>query len=160
MSIGPAIEYSIFPYQEAIYKEFTIAYYTSVSHRSYLEETIYGQTRETLVDHRLEVGLNLRKAWGSVRTRLSASQFFHDLSKNSIEFDNNINVRIIQGLAVRLNTNFEFINDQLSLPRGEVSLEDLLLAQRQLATNYEFSFSVGINYTFGSIYNNIINTRL
>lgn len=160
MSIGPAIEYSIFPYQEAIYKEFTIAYYTQISHRSYLEETIYGETRETLLNHRLEIGLNLRKPWGSVRTRLRGQQFFHDLSKNSVEFDNNINVRIIQGLAVRLNTNFEFINDQLSLPRGEVSLEDLLLAQRQLATNYQFSFSVGLNYTFGSIYNNIINTRL
>jgi hypothetical protein len=160
MSIGPAIEYSIFPYQEAIYKEFTIAYYTTVSHRGYLEETIYGETQETLLNHRLEIGLNLRKPWGSVRTRLRGRQFFHDLSKNSVEFDNNVNVRIIQGLAVRLNTNFEFINDQLSLPRGEVSLEDLLLAQRQLATNYQFSFSVGLNYTFGSIYNNIINTRL
>lgn len=157
---GPAIEYSIFPYEEAIYKEFTVAYYTRLHHRDYIEETIYGKNSESLWDHRLQVQLRLRKPWGSVRTSLSGRQFFHDLSKNSIEFNNQINVRIIKGLAMSFSTDFELLNDQLSLPRGEVSLEDLLLAQRQLATNYDFSFSVGLNYTFGSIYNNVINTRL
>ena len=160
ISGGPAIEYSIFPYEEAIYKELTVAYYTRLHYRDYIEETIYGKNSETLWDHRLQIQLNLRKPWGSVRTSLGGRQFFHDLSKNSIEFNNNINIRIFKGLAVRFSTDFEFLNDQLALPRGEVSLEDLLLAQRQLATNYDFSFSVGINYTFGSIYNNVINTRL
>jgi len=157
---GPAVEFSIFPYQEAIYREFTIAYSTGFDNRRYLEETIYQETEELLFDQSLEVALRLRKPWGSIFTRLQGRAFFHDFSKNSVELNNNINVRIIQGLAVRFRTNFEFINDQLSLPLGEVSLEDLLLSQRQLATNYDFSFSVGINYTFGSIYNNIINTRL
>lgn len=157
---GPAIEFSIFPYEEAIYREFTIAYSTGFSNRKYLEETIFRQTEELLFNQNLEVALRLRKPWGSIFTRLRGRTFFHDFSKNSVELNNNINVRIFQGLAVRFRTNFELINDQLSLPRGEVSLEDLLLSQRQLATNYDFSFSVGINYTFGSIYNNIINTRL
>jgi hypothetical protein len=159
-SVGPAIEYSIFPYEEAIYKEFTIAYYTRLNQQSYIEETIYGKTKEFLWDQRVEVALRLRKPWGSIFTSLSGRHFFQDFSKNSVELNNNINVRIVKGLAVRFRTNFEFINDQVSLPRGEASLEDLLLAQRQLATNYDFSFSFGINYTFGSIYNNIINTRL
>lgn len=157
---GPAVEFSIFPYEEAIYREFTVAYSTGFNNRQYLEETIYQQTSELLFDQSLEVALRLRKPWGSIFTSLRGRHFFHDFSKNSVELNNNINVRIVQGLAVRFRTNFEFINDQLSLPRGEVSLEDLLLSQRQLATNYDFSFSVGINYTFGSIYNNIINTRL
>lgn len=157
---GPAIEYSIFPYEEAIYKEFTVAYYTRLHYRDYIEETVFGKNSETLWDQRLQIQLRLRKPWGSVRTSLSGRHFFHDFSKNSIEFNNDINVRIFKGLAVRFSTDFEFLNDQLSLPRGEVSLEDLLLAQRQLATNYDFSFSVGLNYTFGSIYNNVINTRL
>jgi len=160
ITAGPAIEYSIFPYEDAIYKEFTIAYYTRINQRSYLEETIYGKTKEFLWDQRLQLALRLRKPWGSVRSELSARHFFQDFSKNSVRFNNNVNVRLFKGLSARFNMDFEFINDQLSLPRGEVSLEDLLLAQRQLATNYEFSFSVGLNYTFGSIYNNIINTRL
>lgn len=157
---GPAIEYSIFPYEEAIYKEFTVAYYTRLHYRDYIEETIYEKNSETLWDHRLQIQLRLRKPWGSVRTSLSGRQFFHDLSKNSIEFNNDVNVRVFKGLAIRFSTDFEFLNDQLALPKGDVSLEDLLLAQRQLATNYDFSFSVGLNYTFGSIYNNVINTRL
>ena len=50
----------------------------------------------------------------------------------------------------------QIINDQISLPREEASIEDILLGQSQLATNFE----TGLSYTFGSLYNNVINTRL
>lgn len=158
--IGPAIEYSIFPYQEAIYKEFTIAYFTRVYYQDYIEETIYQKKNEVLWDQQLQIALRMRMPWGSIRSELRGRHFFQDFSKNSIEFENNINVRIFKGLAVRLNASYELVNDQLSLPRQELTLEELLLAQRAQATDYEFRFSVGLNYTFGSIYNNIINTRL
>lgn len=54
----------------------------------------------------------------------------------------------------------QIINDQISLPRGEASIEDILLGQSQLATNFETDLSFGLSYTFGSLYNNVINTRL
>jgi hypothetical protein len=39
------------------------------------------------------------------------------------------------------------------------SLEDVLLMRKQLATSYEYYFSIGLSYTFGSIYSNVVNPR-
>lgn len=40
------------------------------------------------------------------------------------------------------------------------SLEDVLLQQKQIATNFEIRFGVDLSYTFGSAFNNVINIRL
>ena len=52
------------------------------------------------------------------------------------------------------------IHDQLYLAKGDANLEDLLLQRRQLATTYEITSSIGLSYTFGSMYNNVVNTQL
>ncbi|MCP5063376.1 MAG: hypothetical protein GY936_13060 [Ignavibacteriae bacterium] len=52
-----------------------------------------------------------------------------------------------------------YIHDQIALPGGGVSLEEILLQRKQLATDYQFWASFGFTYSFGSIYNNIVNTR-
>jgi hypothetical protein len=51
------------------------------------------------------------------------------------------------------------IRNQLYLPRGEATDEEILVRQRQLATSYQYYISVGFSYSFGSIYNNVVNTR-
>jgi hypothetical protein len=47
----------------------------------------------------------------------------------------------------------------LSLRRGDASNEEILVRQRELATGYEYEFGFGISYTFGSIFNNVVNPR-
>jgi len=39
------------------------------------------------------------------------------------------------------------------------SLEEILLRRRELETSYYYYFSIGLSYTFGSIYNNVVNPR-
>ena len=73
---------------------------------------------------------------------------------------NRVAVRIFKGLAVRFSANVQLIRDQINLPVGDASLEDVLLRQRQIATDFTAGTSVGLSYTFGSAYNNIVNTRL
>jgi hypothetical protein len=51
------------------------------------------------------------------------------------------------------------IRDQLYLRAGEATDEEILLRRRQLATSYRYSMFVGVGYTFGSIFNNIVNPR-
>ena len=160
VGIGPALEYSIFPYREVTFREITIAYFNRFYYRDYLEETLYGKTEENLWDQSVRISARFRKPWGSLFSSLQGRHFFHDLSKNSVAFNNRVNLQVIKGLAFSVTTNFEFINDQLHLPKGEASLEDILLQQRSLSTDFEFYFAMGVSYTFGSIYNNIINTRL
>jgi len=45
------------------------------------------------------------------------------------------------------------------LRRGEATTEEVLVRQRQLATGYQYFYSFGISYTFGSIYSPAVNPR-
>lgn len=54
---------------------------------------------------------------------------------------------------------FRGCNDQLFLPRRGASLEDILLERTRLATSYRGSANVGLSYTFGSIFTNVVNPR-
>jgi hypothetical protein len=51
------------------------------------------------------------------------------------------------------------VHDQLALRKSEVSLDDLLLRRKELATGYSYSLSVGFSYSFGSVYSNVVNPR-
>jgi hypothetical protein len=70
-----------------------------------------------------------------------------------------LSVRIFKGLAWNVRGRFERIHDQLSLPRGETSLDEVLLKRKELATEYDYSISMGLNYTFGSVFSNVVNPR-
>jgi hypothetical protein len=70
-----------------------------------------------------------------------------------------VSVRIIKGLSVRVRGEVARINDQLSLVKGEASEAEILLQLQELETSYNLNASLGITYTFGSIYNNIVNPR-
>lgn len=158
--LGPAIEYSFWPYNEVNYRELVFSYSLRQYYREYNEETVFFKNSEYLTDQSVRIALRLRRPWGSVFSSLEGRHFFHDFQRNSLEFRNRISWRVFQGFALSLRCNFELINDQISLPRGEATLEELLLEQQQRSTNYEIFLGVGVNYTFGSIYNNIVNTRL
>jgi hypothetical protein len=58
-----------------------------------------------------------------------------------------------------MNAQYARIHDQINLAKGNVSQEDVLLQRRQLATSYEYYGSIGIRYSFGSIYTNVVNPR-
>jgi hypothetical protein len=52
------------------------------------------------------------------------------------------------------------VHDQLYLARGDATEEEVLTRQRSLATAFRLNGSVGLTFTFGSIYNSIVNPRL
>ena len=69
-------------------------------------------------------------------------------------------MRVFEGLAIRLGGEIELIRDQLSLPKGNASIEDLLLQQKEIATDFYSEIRIGLSYTFGSAFNNYLNSRL
>jgi hypothetical protein len=157
---SPAVEYNFFPWNESDRRSFTIAYKAGFHSFKYLEETLFDKTNEFLFFQALDFELDLIQPWGKIETSIEGSHFFHDLSKYKIEFDCDISIRVFKGLSVTLDIKAENIHDQLYLPKGEASRDEILLQKKQLATDYELSFSLGLRYTFGSIYNNIVNRRL
>ena len=158
--VAPALEYSLFPYTEVNRREVTLAYQVNFLHRDYQQMTIYNKMAEDLWNHSLRFRARFRQPWGSLFAGIVGSHFFEDISQHRLEMEGYLNLRVISGLSVQVGGDMALINDQRSLPAGDMSLEDLLLAQRQVATNYRFSGSIGLRYTFGSIFNDVVNTRL
>jgi hypothetical protein len=159
-SISPALEYNIFPYREVLQREIVFAYRIGYFYNDYIDTTILGKDSEGIFNHSLDIQLRYRQPWGNIYTRLRGSTFLEDFNKNRIQLFGRLSVRIFKGLAVTFSGNFEVIRDQINLPAGDASIEDVLLQQKQIATDFELGFRVGLSYTFGSAFNNIINNRL
>ena len=167
LQLAPAIEYSLFPYTEADRRELTISYHVGLSAVEYFEETIFRKTAQTLPYQSLRLQLDVTQPWGGAYVSLRGSNFFLrsdggglDLSRNRLDLYGTVSVRLFKGLSARLRLSAERIRDQLFLPRGDADLIDLVLRQQQFATGYQLSGSVGLSYTFGSVFNNVVNTRL
>ena len=156
----PAIEYSFYPYRDVLSKEITLAYRIGVGKRNYIEKTIYGFEKQTLSSHKLSLNVRFRQKWGNISSYLNATQFLNDGTKKRFSLRSDLDIRVFEGLAVRFSGNINLIREQYSLAATTSSIEELLLQQRQIATDYRTNFSVGLSYTFGSIYNSVINTRL
>ena len=159
-NFSPALEYNLFPYSEVLTREITLAYKIGYNFYEYFEKTIYGFLNQEMFNQSLTLNLRYREKWGSIYSYLVASQFLDQPDQNRLTLNNNINLRIVRGLSLRISGNFQLIRDQINLPQGEASIEDLLLRQRQISTNFQNRISLGLSYTFGSIFNNIVNTRL
>ncbi len=160
LQIAPAIEYSYWPYDLDQKAVLTFAYYLGRRQLNYAKRTVYGEMAETRYNQTLDIDLRMTQPWGSVRTSLEGSHYLHDLARYRLEFYSRLSVRLFRGLSLNFVAGIDRINDQLSLEAGEASLEEILLRRRELATNYEVWGRVGFSYTFGSIYNNVVNTRL
>lgn len=158
--LKPAIEYSLFPYQEATMRSIAFAYRIGGGYFNYLETTIFEKDMEFLFGHSIEASARFQETWGTVRAGISGSHYFHDFTANRASVFGNLNLRVFQGFAISLSTNFDLINDLVSIPLGDISLEDILLQQRRQSTSYQLSGSIGLSYTFGSETTGVFNPRL
>lgn len=159
ISMIPGVEYSLFPYQVATRRAITVVYRIGVQYADYFETTIFGETEQWLPRHELDASVAIRRPWGDIFSGLEGSQYLHDLSKQRAELFASFSVRLFEGFSLQFQGSFEMIRDQLSLPSGELLLEDILLQQRELATDYYLSTSIAFSYTFGSKFANVVNTR-
>jgi len=158
-SIGPAVEYNIFPYSEYTRREFRILYRPVYRNVDYIEETLYGKLKQQLFSQSLSATFELKEPWGSLSSTLEGSHYFHDFSKNRAEFFMNLNLQLFEGFSLDIFGNISMIRDQLSLPAEEATEQEILLRQKEIATDYDYFVSLGFRYTFGSIYSNVVNPR-
>ena len=88
------------------------------------------------------------------------SQYLSDFSKNRAALTGNTGIRVFRGLSVSVLGSVSHIADQLNLPKGGVTDEEILLRLRELSTSFQYFVSLGLSYTFGSIYSNVVNPRV
>ena len=155
----PGIEYDLFPYSESTRRQLRILYSIGYNYKDYIDTTIYNKTREHLWLHSLSAAYQVIQKWGSINVNVAYSNYLHDWSKNNLNFGGEIELRIAKGLSLNLYGSYTIIHDQLGLVKGDVSPEDILLQIRQMETQFSYVLSMGFSYTFGSIYNNVVNPR-
>ena len=155
----PSIEYDIYPYSEATHRQLRILYGAGIRYNDYFESSVYNKTRETLYKQSLNIAFQVQKKWGSINLSLEGSNYLHDFSKNRIELNTEIKLRIFKGLSLQIDGGIAHINDQLNLRKGDISEAERLLKLTEIATKYRLEGGIEITYTFGSIYNNIVNPR-
>lgn len=159
ISAAPAVEYNFFPYSMYTRRQLRALYGVGLSRVSYYEETLYGKFEETLPQHEISLTYDQRERWGTLQARTEWSQYLQDLSKNRLEVDGELSVRVARGLSVASSISASRIRDQLSLPARGATEEEVLLRLRQLESGYQYSFSMSLTYTFGSIFSSIVNPR-
>ncbi len=159
ISVQPTVEYNIFPYSESSRRQLTLQYHVGMDRVRYNEETIFEVTEETIFEESLTAGLSLRQPWGSVSTSLTASHFLDDLKKNRLSLFTNANFRIVRGLSINFFGNISRLRDQVFLAQSGASDEDVLLRRRTLETDFDYFTNISLRFTFGSIFNNIVNPR-
>lgn len=158
-SISPALEYDIYPYEKSFSKQIRIAYRIGPDYNAYIDTTVYDKLSETLWSQNLSVATGFVQKWGRFNFSAGINEYLNDLRKFSFNTSIYSTVRIAKGLEFRVNGGYNMIRNQMFLPKGDVTQEELLLRQRQLETQYSFWGSLGLTYTFGSIYNNVVNPR-
>ena len=156
---GAGVEYSVFPYRESSRRELTAQLTLGVANFDYVKTTIFDKTGETVGDAFFITRFNARQPWGSMDTSFESTIYLHDPGRHRLAVDGGLDVRLFKGFSLNVDGSASRIRDQLYLPAGDATDEEILLRRRQLATGYRYQFSVGFSYTFGSIFNNIVNTR-
>ncbi len=159
ISPAPAVEYDLFPYSQSTRRQLRFLYRLNFHAVRYQDETIYDKTRETLLQGDLSATLDIKEKWGSITTSVEGTHYFHDFGKYRLTIYGTLRLNIFKGFNAQAFGGGGWIHDQLNLFKGEATLEDVLLYRRELATTYNFFLGFSLNYTFGSIYTNVVNPR-
>ena len=101
----------------------------------------------------------MNEPWGESDFTVEFSQFLDDPDQHRLVLFGNLDIRLFRGFFLNLSGNGSLIRDQIYLPRRDATDEEILVRQRQLATDYEWRFRIGLTYSFGSIFNNVVNSR-
>ena len=159
VSVMPGIEYDLFPYSESTRRQLRILYTAGYSFVNYIDTTIYDKIKETLWSHSLTASYEVVQKWGNIDLSVGYSNYLKDWKKNNLYISGFLTLRIAKGLSINLGGSASLIHDQLGLVKGDVPLDQILLQRKEMATQYSYFTSFGLTYTFGSIYNNVVNPR-
>ena len=158
-SMAPALEYSVFPVQDFNRKQFRWIYQAGLRDFDYLETTVFEKIEETLPYQQLTGILGFTENWGNFSAEVSGYQYLNNLERYRISLEIDFSIRVASGLSLRFYGNGSQINNQISLPKRSGDSASVLLGGRQLPTTFAYSTSFGLNYTFGSVNNSIVNPR-
>jgi hypothetical protein len=159
LSLAPAIEYNVFPYVQSTRRQLRFLYRLAWNPVGYRETTQFGMLRATLWTESLSVTLDLREKWGTISTSVSGVNYLNHFTKGHVDTFGTISLNLYKGLNFFILGGWSLIHDQLSLRLRPPTDDEIYLRLVALQTNSSYFFAVGVQFTFGSIFTNVINPR-
>ena len=156
---GPAVEFNVFPYAESNRRQLTFQYALSGISADYDERTRLGKLAETRAEHSLTTALDLKQRWGSVGLSAEGAHLLDDPARNRLVLFGNADVRLFKGFTLNFYASGSRVRDQLSIRDRPGTPEEILTREIEQLTAFRYFASVGLSYTFGSIYNSVVNPR-
>lgn len=153
-------EYNYFPWRDATSRQLIAAFALGGRYYDYKETTIYGLNTEVRPIARAILAGESRQQWGTIDGAMRYTHYLHNAKTYNLSFNGRAQFRLTRGLALEVRGDAAKVNDQLYLRRGGATDSEVLTRQRALATNFRIGGSIGLTFTFGSIYNTIVNPRL
>lgn len=155
----PAIEYNVFPWSEQTSRQLTFLYNVGPNYYEYQRTTVFGEDEETRWSQQFTASYVARQAWGSSNVSLDWLNYLHDFDRNALTLSGNVDLRVGRGFSLNIGGSAARINDQIYLPAAGNTDQEILLQRQALRTGFRITTSIGVRYTFGSIYNTIVNQR-
>jgi hypothetical protein len=155
----PAIEYNVFPWSEQTRRQLTFLYNVGPNYYNYQRTTVFDRDEETRVSQQATASYVARQSWGSSNLSLDWLNYLHDFNRHALTLSGNVDLRLGRGFSLNIGGSAAKINDQIYLPRAGNTEEEILLQRQALQTGFRITTNIGIRYTFGSIYNTIVNQR-
>ncbi|MFH1763221.1 MAG: hypothetical protein ABIF09_03415 [Gemmatimonadota bacterium] len=156
---APALEWNLFPYSESTRQQLIFMYQVGFAWVDWWEETIYLETEEWVFDHRLRVDLNFRQPWGNGGTAFQVGSLLDDFDKWEMTLSGTMNIRLFRGFSFNVGGDYAIIRNQIGLRRRNLSDEEIFTARRELETDSSYELNFGFTFDFGSVFNNVVNTR-
>ena len=157
---APVIEYNLFPWKQATSRQVAISYGIGPRYFRWKDSTIFGRTSEWRMQQELVVGTDIRQSWGSVNVSARYAAYVPELRKWNLGTNGSVNLNLVKGLSLNVGGGASLIRDQIFLAAEGQTPEQILTQQRALASNYSVFIFTSVSYSFGSIYNNVVNPRL
>lgn len=154
-----ALEYNFWPYAESSRRQLTVLYSLGRSQYDYVDTTVFDLVKEIRYDQRLVIALATREPWGTSQITVEGQNYLHDFARNEFSISGGVSIRLYKGLSVNSNALYSRVRNQLNIAKGGATDEEVLLRLRELETGYRYHLSIGFSYTFGSIYNDVVNPR-
>lgn len=158
--LSPAAEFNAFPYRESTRRQLRLEYNVGYADFAYHDTTVFDRVREGMPFQRLLVTVATREPWGSIDIGSSANTYLTHPQRYLVRSFMELSLKLFRGFSVNLFGNYDLIGEQFSLAKKNFTPEQILTRQFQRGTGYSYWANIGLSYTFGSIYNNVVNPRM
>lgn len=150
--LGPAIEYNIFSYKDALHKQLRFLYSILYEKTNYVEYSIYDRLNHSGIRQNLSIMARFNQAWGFLDASVTGSNYMDDISLYSVGGNIMTNIRIpkVNGLSFNISCGLNMFRDRIHEAKGFASQEDIYSRRRAISSDYQFSISAGISIRIGS----------